>query len=100
MVRTTREINASGEVIKFNTEVITVDGNVENRDVVRIGNFNVVSDGQYLTYSPSRGTYSELPSQPAGRYTSQTSDILMADLSRYSLLLILLDLRVVHCLQV
>jgi len=73
-----REINASGEV-KFNTEVITTDGNVENRDVVRVGNFNVVSDGQYLTYSPSRGTYSELPSQPAGRYTSQTSDILEGD---------------------
>ena len=49
-----REINASGEVVKFNTEVITTDGNVENRDVVRVGNFNVVSDGQYLTYSPSR----------------------------------------------
>ena len=79
MVRTTREINASGEVVKFNTEVITTDGNVENRDVVRVGNFNVVSDGQYLTYSPSRGTYSELPSQPAGRYTSQTSDILDGD---------------------
>ena len=74
-----REINASGEVVKFNTEVITTDGNVENRDVVRVGNFNVVSDGQYLTYSPSRGTYSELPSQPAGRYTSQTSDILSGD---------------------
>ena len=74
-----REINASGEVVKFNTEVITTDGNVENRDVVRVGNFNVVSDGQYLTYSPSRGTYSELPSQPAGRYTSQTSDILAGD---------------------
>ena len=74
-----REINASGEVVKFNTEVITTDGNVENRDVVRVGNFNVVSDGQYLTYSPSRGAYSELPSQPAGRYTSQTSDILEGD---------------------
>ena len=74
-----REINASGEVVKFNTEVITTDGNVEKRDVVRVGNFNVVSDGQYLTYSPSRGTYSELPSQPAGRYTSQTSDILDGD---------------------
>ena len=71
-----REINASGEVVKFNTEVITTDGNVENRDVVRVGNFNVVSDGQYLSYSPSRGMYSELPSQPAGRYTSSTSDIL------------------------
>ena len=74
-----REINASGEVVKFNTEVITVDGNVETRDVVRVGNFNVVSDGQYLSYSPSRGAYSELPSQPAGRFTSQTSDILSGD---------------------
>ena len=46
-----REINAC-EVVKFNTEVITTDGNVENREVVRVGNFNVVSDGQYLPYSP------------------------------------------------
>ncbi len=74
-----REINASGEVVKFNTEVITTDGNVENRDVVRVGNFNVVSDGQYLTYSPTRGAYSELGSQPAGRYTAQSSDILNGD---------------------
>ena len=71
-----REINASGEVVKFNTEVITTDGNVENRDVVRVGNFNVVSDGQYLTYSPTRGAYAELGSQPTGRYTAQSSDIL------------------------
>ena len=74
-----REINASGEVVKFNADVISTDGNVEKRDVVRVGNFNVVSDGQYLSYSPSRGMYSELPSQPAGRYTSSTSDILSED---------------------
>ena len=74
-----REINASGEVVKFNADVITTDGNVESRDVVRVGNFNVVSDGQYLTYSPSRGTYSELPSQPAGRFTSQSTDLLNGD---------------------
>ena len=74
-----REINASGEVVKFTTDVISTDGNVESREVVRVGNFNVVSDGQYLSYSPSRGMYSELPSQPAGRYTSTTSDILSED---------------------
>ena len=74
-----REINASGEVVKFTADVISTDGNVESRDVVRVGNFNVVSDGQYLSYSPSRGMYSELPSQPAGRYTSTTSDILSDD---------------------
>ena len=74
-----REINASGEVVKFNADVITTDGNVESRDVVRVGNFNVVSDGQYLTYSPTRCTYSELPSQPAGRFTSQSTDLLNGD---------------------
>ncbi len=74
-----REINASGEVVKFTADVISTDGNVESREVVRVGNFNVVSDGQYLSYSPSRGMYSELPSQPAGRYTSSTSDILSED---------------------
>ncbi|MDP6181565.1 MAG: MotA/TolQ/ExbB proton channel family protein [SAR86 cluster bacterium] len=74
-----REINASGEVVKFTADVISTDGNVESREVVRVGNFNVVSDGQYLSYSPSRGMYSELPSQPAGRYTSTTSDILFED---------------------
>ena len=74
-----REINASGEVVKFTADVITNDGTVESRDVVRVGNFNVVSDGQYLSYAPSRGMYQELPSQPAGRYTGTTSDILEAD---------------------
>jgi len=74
-----REINASGEVVKFTADVITNDGTVESRDVVRVGNFNVVSYGQYLSYAPSRGMYQELPSQPAGRYTGTTSDILEAD---------------------
>ena len=71
-----REINASGEVIKFTADVITNDGTVESREVVRVGNFNAVSDGQYLAYASSRGMYQELPSQPAGRYTSTASDIL------------------------
>jgi biopolymer transport protein ExbB len=74
-----REINAGGEVAKFTTDVITIDGTVESREVVRVGNFNAVSDGQYLSYAPSRGMYQELPSQPAGRYTGTTSDILEAD---------------------
>ena len=71
-----REINASGEVSKFTAEVIANDGTVDSREVVRVGNFNAVSDGQYLTYSPSRGMYTELPSQPAGRFTGTTSDII------------------------
>ena len=70
-----REINASGEVVNFTSNVIATDGTVEEIEVVRVGNFNAVSDGQYLAYAATRGMYEELPSQPAGRYTSTTSDI-------------------------
>ena len=74
-----REINATGEVVKFNADVIALDGTVEEREVVRVGVFNAVSDGNYLTYASTRGMYEELPSQPAGRYTSTTSDVFNAD---------------------
>ena len=73
-----REINATGEVVKFTTDVIALDGTVESREVVRVGVFNAVSDGNYLTYASTRGMYEELPSQPARRYTSTTSDVLDA----------------------
>ena len=74
-----REINATGEVVKFTADVIALDGTVESREVVRVGVFNAVSDGNYLTYASTRGMYEELPSQPAGRYTSTTSDVFEAD---------------------
>ena len=74
-----REINATGEVVKFTADVIALDGTVESREVVRVGVFNAVSDGNYLTYASTRGMYEELPSQPARRYTSTTSDVLDAD---------------------
>tara|TARA_B100000029_G_scaffold515407_1_gene622266 strand:+ start:2738 stop:4126 length:1389 start_codon:yes stop_codon:yes gene_type:complete len=74
-----REINATGEVVRFNTDVIGLDGTVETREVVRVGVFNAVSDGNYLSYASTRGMYEELPSQPAGRYTSTTSDLFDAD---------------------
>jgi len=74
-----REINATGEVVKFTADVIALDGTVESREVVRVGVFNAVSEGNYLTYASTRGMYEELPSQPAGRYTSTTSDVFGAD---------------------
>ena len=74
-----REITASGEVVKFTADVITTEGTTDSREVVRVGVFNAVSDGNYLSYAQSRGMYEELPSQPAGRYTGTTSDVMSAD---------------------
>ena len=62
-----REINATGEVVKFNADVIALDGTVEEREVVRVGVFNAVSDGNYLTYASTRGMYCLLYTSPSPR---------------------------------
>lgn len=72
-----REMTESGKVVKFNTPVMTVDGLETPMDVVRVGLFNIVSDGKYLRYE--NGDLEELPRQPeAGRFTGSTSDLLSA----------------------
>ncbi len=70
-----REMTESGKVVKFNTKVITADGQEEQREVTRVGLFNVVSDGKYLEYIPETGRLVELQRQPQSRYTSRAEDL-------------------------
>jgi biopolymer transport protein ExbB len=70
-----REMTESARVTKINTTVINANGEEEQRDVVRVGLFNVVSDGKYLEYVPETGRLVELQRQPAGRYTSRADDL-------------------------
>ena len=73
-----RELVASGTVERFQATVIDNDGESSVEDVVRIGNFNAVAEGQYLTYLSKRGAYETLPRQP-GRYLDGTYDIFDED---------------------
>jgi biopolymer transport protein ExbB len=59
--------------------VITSDGQESFEDVVRIGTFNVVAAGRYLSHNPETNSLSELQRQPeGGRFTGSTSDLLAA----------------------
>lgn len=69
-----REVSEAGKVVKFTTTVGTRDGN-EERQVVRVGAFNVISDGKYLNYNDQSGNLEELGVQPAGRFTSSAADL-------------------------
>lgn len=74
-----REATELGKVVRMPLEVVDVGGNRGNRDVVRVGAFNVVSDGKYLAYEPATKTVAELVRQPdQGRFISTTSDIVKA----------------------
>ncbi len=70
-----REMTESAKVVKLNTTVINANGEEEQRDVIRVGLFNVVSDGNYLEYVPETGRLVELQRQPAGRYTGRAEDL-------------------------
>ena len=69
-----RELIASGNVQKFEATVVDNEGQTSQQNVVRIGNFNAVTEGEYLTYLPARGAYETLPRQP-GRYLGGTYDV-------------------------
>jgi biopolymer transport protein ExbB len=72
-----REATELGKVVRMPLEVVSTDGNRETRQVVRVGAFNIVSDGKYLNYEPATGTVSELVRQPdQRRFISSTSDLL------------------------
>ena len=76
-----REMKATGEVVRFNTNVINVDGSQAECDVVRIGVYNAVCGSSYLEYVPSKGQYQFLARQPAGRYTGSASRVSNADIA-------------------
>jgi biopolymer transport protein ExbB len=73
-----REMTESAKVKRLNTTVVNANGEEEDREVVRVGLFNVVSDGAYLEYVPETGRLVELQRQPQARYTGKAADLVDA----------------------
>jgi biopolymer transport protein ExbB len=96
-----REITESGRVVRFNSNVSMANGDQENLEIVRVGSFNIVFDGGYLSYDPTTKAVSELQRQPEqGRYTNSAGDMLAAndglvtfglDVTRGSILALLVE---------
>ena len=71
------EIAESGKVVKFSAPVERTNGEKENLEIVRLGVFNAVSDGQFLDWdtSKSRENLIELARQPAARFRTMAEDL-------------------------
>jgi biopolymer transport protein ExbB len=63
-----QELTESGRVVTYNGDVSTPAGDMVNREVVRVGLFNAMSNGDYLSYSGDIGHLQILPRQPAADY--------------------------------
>jgi len=61
-----REMVEAGRVSRFNKTVLRAGGEQSEEEVIRIGLFNLVSNGRYLSYNPESGMLAELARQPRG----------------------------------
>lgn len=68
------EMRESGRVSRFQGEVTLLEGGTEVRDIVRIGPFNLISDGEYLLYNDQLGQIQPLGRQPAGHVLRTASN--------------------------
>jgi biopolymer transport protein ExbB len=69
-----QEMTESGKMVTFRTSVVSPDGTNNERDVTRIGSFNVISDGKFLRYSEGNSKLVELSRQPDSGYTDMAQD--------------------------
>ena len=69
------EVNESGKVSRFQGTVIDRDGEESMTEVVRVGVFTAIKNGQYLRYLPSSNKLVELSRQPNYRFRQLASGL-------------------------
>lgn len=70
-----QEATLSGQVARYNADVVMPSGDTVQKSVVRVGSFNAVADGRYLNWDLETGRLVELDKQPGGRYTSPAAQL-------------------------
>jgi len=65
-----REMTAQGEVVRYPAKVLTLEGDIEERDVIRAGVFSAMSNGEYLGWESKEQKLRELTRQPPSKYVS------------------------------
>ncbi|GAA5219327.1 MotA/TolQ/ExbB proton channel family protein [Corallincola platygyrae] len=60
------EMTESGKVVKFNSEVVELEGGSTEQAVTRVGTFNLLAEDKYLLFGADTGTVQPLGRQPDG----------------------------------
>lgn len=70
-----KEIAEQGKIESFTAPVIRPDGNETRAVVTRIGTFNAIKNGTYVTFEPGLGRLKDLQRQPGGKYLSAAASL-------------------------
>ncbi|WP_100642060.1 MotA/TolQ/ExbB proton channel family protein [Alteromonas facilis] len=69
------EMTESGQVARFTTEVISLDGGTTTQEVVRVGTFNLIGDEGYLVYDDENDAVQPLGRQPDGYLVDSAAEL-------------------------
>lgn len=72
------EMTATGQIAKFSGTIKEPDGQQKTVDIIRIGAFNLISDGKYLNYDVENDSIVTLSRQPSSRFAGTADDLFSA----------------------
>ena len=70
-----REMTESGRISRFPGTITMLSGEQQQTDIIRVGAFALLGDGEYLSYDADDSSLVELARQPAARFTSTVEDV-------------------------
>ena len=73
-----QEMTAQGQVKRFTSEVVNLDGSVRETEILRVGPFTALADGQFVRYAGDN-RYADLGRQPPSRFGDAADDALDGD---------------------
>ncbi len=70
-----QEMTAQGQVKRFTGEVVNLDGSVRETEILRVGPFTALADGQFIRYAGDN-RYADLGRQPPSRFGDAADEVL------------------------
>ena len=74
-----REMSQSGQVQRFQKQVVLPGGSIVDAEIVRVGVFNAITENFFLQFIPDTQSLQVLARQPARRYQSMAEDLFALD---------------------
>ncbi len=72
-----QEMTAQGEVKRFPGQVINLDGTLRDAEILRVGPFTALADGQFVRYA-GNNRFADLGRQPPARFRDGAEELLDA----------------------
>ena len=74
-----REMSQSGQVQRFQKQVVLPGGSIVDAEIVRVGVFNAITENFFLQFIPDTQSLQVLARQPARRYQSMAENLFALD---------------------